>query len=394
MLPLNGIRVIDLSAVVLGPYASQNLAEYGADVIKVEPPEGDSTRRTGPSTEAGMGAIFLGVNRGKRSVVLDLKRPEAREALLKLVDTADVLMHSIRPQKLQAIGLDPQTLMARNPRLVYVGLHGYGEEGPYGGLPAYDDIIQGQSGCAALMERQTGHPMYFPTIAVDKTAGLVATHAILAALVGRERSGKGSYVEVPMFEAMAAFNLVEHMYGHHFDPPLASTGYPRLFASHRKPYRTTDGFLCVMPYTDAQWQRFFKEGGRPEAAADPRFANIAERTRNIEALYSLAAEVIATRSTDDWLRTCGQLEIPASRMNRLEDLERDEHMLATGFFRTIEDPAMGKLKFPGAAVRIDRRPLPVGMAPRLGEHTTEVLRELGIESLDAGPATGTQGAPL
>jgi len=387
MLPLQGIRVVDLSAVVLGPYASQNLADYGADVIKVEPPEGDSTRRTGPSTEAGMGAIFLGVNRGKRSVVLDLKTPRARAALLKLVDTADVLMHSIRPQKLAAIGLDPAALMARNPRLVYVGLHGYGEDGPYGGRPAYDDIIQGQSGCAALMERQTGQPMYFPTIAVDKTAGLVATHAILAALLGRERTGKGSYVEVPMFEAMAAFNLVEHLYGHHFEPPLAPTGYPRLFAAHRRPYRTSDGFICLMPYTDAQWQRFFHEGGRAGAAADPRFATIADRTRHIEALYALAAEVIATRGTEDWLATCERLEIPASRMNRLDDLEADAHLRATGFFRTVDDPAMGPVRFPGPPVRIDREPLPVRMAPRLGEHTAEVLRELGIE-----PDTASQGA--
>jgi len=385
MLPLAGIRVVDLSAVVLGPYASQTLAEYGADVIKVEPPEGDSTRHTGPSTEDGMGAIFLGVNRGKRSVVLDLKQAPAREVLLKLVDTADVLMHSIRPQKLKAIGLEPHVLLARHPRLVYVGLHGFGEDGPYGGMPAYDDIIQGQSGCAALMERQTGQAMYYPTIAVDKTVGLVATHAILAALVGRERSGQGSYVEVPMFESMAAFNLVEHMYGHHFEPPLAPTGYPRLFASHRKPYRTTDGHLCVMPYTDAQWQRFFHEGERPDAAADPRFATIADRTRNIEVLYALAAQVLATRSTAEWLATCARLEIPAARMNRLDDLERDEHLLATGFFRTIADPKMGTLKFPGAPVRIDRQPLPVGMAPRLGEHTAQVLRELGIEGPDAAP---------
>src|SRR5205085_8384310 len=188
-LPLQGVRVLDLSSVVLGPYASQTLAEYGADVIKIEPPEGDSTRRTGPSTEPGMGAIFLGVNRGKRSVVLDLKRPDARAALLQLVDGADVLMHSIRPQKLAAIGLDPETLLASHPRLVYVGLHGFAEDGPYGGMPAYDDIIQGLSGCAALMEKQGGTPAYLPTIAADKTSGLAATHAILAALFRRERTG-------------------------------------------------------------------------------------------------------------------------------------------------------------------------------------------------------------
>ena len=392
-LPLDGVRVLDLSAVVLGPYASQTLAEYGADVIKIEPPEGDSTRRTGPSTEPGMGAIFLGVNRGKRSVVLDLKKADARAALLRLVDTADVLMPSIRPQKLAAIGLDPETLLARNPRLVYVGLHGFGEDGPYGGMPAYDDIIQGLSGCAALMERQSGAPLYFPTIAADKTSGLVATHAILAALFRRERTGKGGYVEVPMLEAMVSFNLVEHFYGHHFVPALADTGYPRLFAKHRRPYRTSDGYLCAMPYTDAHWQRFFIEGGLPEAAADPRFANISVRTKNIDALYTLASQVIETRSTDAWLDVFARLEVPASRMNRLEDLVDDEHLKATGFFRTIDDPKMGRLRFPGAPVRIDRRPLPVGMAPRRGEHTHQVLTEAGIAPLGTG-SPELQGAPI
>ena len=392
-LPLNGVRVLDLSAVVLGPYASQNLAEYGADVIKIEPPGGDSTRRTGPSTEPGMGAIFLGVNRGKRSVVLDLKRADARAALLKLVDTADVLMHSIRPQKLAAIGLDPDTLLARNPRLVYVGLHGFAEDGPYGGMPAYDDIIQGLSGCAALMERQSGAPQYFPTIAADKTSGLVATHAILAALFRRERTGRGGYVEVPMFESMASFNLVEHMYGHHFAPPLADTGYPRLFAKHRRPYRTANGYLCAMPYTDTHWKRFFTEGGMPDAAADPRFTDITARTTHIDALYTLAAQVIETRSTEDWLEVFAHLEIPASRMNRLQDLPADEHLKATGFFKQFADPKMGTLVFPGAPVRIDRRQLPVRMAPRLGEHTHQVLTEAGITP----PTTDTpplQGAPI
>ncbi len=378
MLPLNGIRVLDLSTVVLGPYASQILAEYGADVIKIEAPEGDSTRRTGPSTEEGMGAIFLGVNRGKRSIVLDLKTSQGQEALLKLVDTADVLMHSIRPQKLAQIGLDPETLRARNPRLVYVGLHGFAQDGPYGGMPAYDDIIQGMSGCAALMERQTGTPQYYPTIAADKTSGLVATHAILAALFMRERTGQGSYVEVPMLESMVAFNLVEHFYGQHFEPPLAGPGYPRLLNPWRRPYRTTDGYLCAMPYTDAHWRRFFIEAGASELALDARFTDISARTRNIEKLYELAAQFIAERSTKTWLEIFSRLEIPASKMNRLEDLQQDEHLRATGFFETLQDPAMGTLRFPGVPVKFDHVRPPVRMAPRLGEHTAELLAEIGM----------------
>lgn len=378
MLPLQGIRVIDLSAVVLGPYASQNLADYGADVIKVEPPEGDSTRHTGPSTEAGMGAIFLGVNRGKRSIVLDLKRADDRAALMKLLETADVLMHSIRPQKLAAIGLDPQEVMQRHPRLVYVGLHGFGEDGPYGGKPAYDDIIQGLSGSAALVQMQTGEPLYWPSAAADKTCALVATHAILAALFARERSGQGSYVEVPMFEAMTAFNLVEHFYGHHFAPPQGDCGYPRVLNRHRRPYRTRDGHVCLMPYTDAHWRRFFQEAGRDDAAADPRFASMAQRTRHIDALYELAAQIIATRGTDDWIAACERLEIPAARMNRLQDLEDDPHLRATGFFRELHDERMGAVRFPGPPVRFDGAGLPARMAPRLGEHTAEVLREAGF----------------
>ncbi len=376
MLPLEGVRVLDLSTVVLGPYASQILAEYGADVIKIEAPEGDSTRRTGPSTEDGMGAIFLGVNRGKRSIVLDLKTAAGRDALHALVDTADVLMHSIRPQKLAAIGLDPATLRARCPRLVYVGLHGFAEAGPYGGMPAYDDIIQGMSGCAALMERQTGRALYYPTIAADKTTGLVAAHAILAALFKRERSGQGSTVEVPMFETMVAFNLVEHLYGQHFEPALAPPGYPRLLNPYRRPYATLDGYLCAMPYTDAHWQRFFIEAGEPALADDPRFVSIAERTRHIEALYQIADRILATRSTADWLAVFDRLEIPASRMNRLEDLPDDAHLKATGFFETIDDPQMGRLRFTGVPVRIDGQKLPTRMAPRLGQHTAEVLAEI------------------
>ena len=380
MLPLAGIRILDLSTVVLGPYASQILAEYGAEVIKIETPDGDSTRRTGPSTEDGMGAIFLGVNRGKKSVVLDLKQAAGRDALHRLVAGADVLMHSIRPQKLAAIGLDPQTLRQQNPRLVYVGLHGFAEDGPYGGLPAYDDIIQGLSGCAALMERQSGRAQYFPTIAADKTTGLVAAHAILAALLKRERCGHGSVVEVPMFESMVAFNLVEHQYGRQFEPALSDPGYPRLLNPYRKPFRTLDGYLCAMPYTDTHWKRFFVEAGEPELADDPRFANIALRTRHIEALYQIADRILATRTTAQWLEVCARLEIPASKMNRLEDLPHDEHLVTTGFFETIEDPSMGTLKFPGVAVQIDGERLPVGMPPRLGEHTAEVLASIGVQS--------------
>ena len=375
-LPLAGIRVLDLTAVIFGPYASQILADYGADVIKIEPPDGDLMRKTGPSTETGMGAIFMGVNRNKRSIVLDLKKPEARDSLLALADTADVIMHSIRPQKLAAIGLESDKLRARNPRLIFASLLGFGDGGPYSGLPAYDDIIQGRSGAAGLMERQTGTPQYFPSIYADKTSGLVAAHAILAALFARERSGQGCHVEVPMFETMVAFNLVEHMYGTHFEPPLATPGYPRVLNSWRRPYRTTDGYVCALPYTDAHWKGFFNEAGQADMASDPRFVNLSQRTANVQELYRITDEILGTRSTDEWLAAFQRLDIPASRIYRLEDLRGDEHLTALGFFEVIDDPKMGKLVFPGIPVRFDGERAPVRVPPRLGEHTGEVLGEI------------------
>ena len=380
-LPLAGVRILDLSAVIFGPLATQTLADYGADVIKIEPPEGDSTRFTGPDKERGMSTVFLGANRNKRGVVLDLKLAEDRAALLKLVDGADVFVHSMRPQKLVKLGIDPETLLKRNPRLVYAGLHGFAEGGPYAGRPAYDDIVQGISGNAALMQRLTGAPAYYPTIAADKTCAQVAAHAILAALFKRERTGKGGFVEVPMFESMVAFNLVEHLYGAHFDPPLAPAGYPRVMAAWRKPYQTSDGFVCAMPYTNAHWQRFFTETGHPQHAADPRFANISERTKHIEPLYQLTGDILRTRSTADWLALFEQLEIPAARVNQLEDLINDPQLTSGGFFETLRDDKMGPVRFTGVPVKFDGVRPPISMPPRLGEHTGEVLREAGVSTL-------------
>lgn len=260
---LGGVRILDLTSVVFGPYASQILADYGADVIKVEAPAGDSTRHTGPAQEPGLAVIFLGLNRNKRSIVLDLKQAAARQALLTMADQADVLMHSMRPAKMAALGLDPDTLCGRNPRLVYAGLYGFGAGGAYDGRPAYDDIIQGLSGLADLVDRQTGAPRYLPTVAADKTCGLIAAHAILAALFQRERTGAGQQLEVPMFESMASYALVEHYYGRHLADEPGEAGYPRVLTPWRRPCKTADGHVCLMPYTDAHWRDFFIAAERP-----------------------------------------------------------------------------------------------------------------------------------
>ncbi|MDO5624644.1 MAG: CoA transferase [Pseudomonadota bacterium] len=377
--PLAGLRVLDLSSVIFGPLASQILADYGAEVIKIEPPGGDSTRYTGPTIEPGMAAMFLGANRSKKSVVLDLKQPAAQEALQALLPNADVLMHSMRPQKLATLGLDPSTLRARHSRLVYASLLGF-LPGPYAGRPAYDDVIQGMSGLADLMARQTGEARYLPTIAADKACAHMAAHAILAALIQRERTGQGAFVEIPMFESMVGFNLVEHFYGQHFDPPLSAPGYPRVLASWRRPYRTADGYVAMMPYTDLHWHRFFLEVDAPQLAADPRFANIARRTQHIAELLELASGFVVRHPTAHWLVTCERLEIPAAPVARLDDLPQDPHLAVTGFFETVDDPAIGPVRFPGVPVRFDGQRAPVAMPPRLGQHTRELLAQAGLSS--------------
>ncbi len=379
MKPLQGVRVLDLSSVIFGPLASQILADYGAEVIKIEPPEGDSTRYTGPSKEAGMAAIFLGSNRSKKSVVLDLKRVDAQVALHALITTADVLMHSMRPQKLANLGLASDVLRQRFPRLVYASLLGF-LPGPYAGKPAYDDVIQGMSGLADLMERQGGEARYLPTIAADKTCAHVAAHAILAALWQRERTGEGAFVEIPMFESMVGFNLVEHYYGQHFEPPLSGPGYPRVLAPWRRPYSTADGTLAMMPYTNLHWQRFFAEVGAPDLARDVRFVDLASRTRHIAELLELASSFTERHTTAHWVAVCERLEIPAAPVIKLQDLPLDPHLVATKFFETLSDPAMGNVRFPGVPVRFDGQRPAVTMPPRLGQHTQELLTQVGLSA--------------
>jgi len=375
---MDGVRILDMTSVMLGPYATQMLGDYGADVIKVEAPSGDTTRRTGPTPEPGMAATFVGANRNKRSIALDLKTEDGREALLRLAEGADVLVTSVRPHKMAALGLSPETLRARNPRLVVVATFGFGEDGPYAGRPAYDDIIQSLCGLSALGERQGGAPAHLPTVLADKTCALFATQAILMALLARTRTGEGAYVELPMFEAMVNFTLVEHLYGAHFSPPLGGPGYERVLSPWRRPYPTQDGHVCLLPYTDEHWHRFFAEIGCPELADDARFAGIAARTRHIDALYEILGRHVRSRSTAAWLEACERLDIPAAPLNRLEDLESDPHLRETGFFRRVPDPFMGELTMPAPPIRFDGATGSLRRPPRLGEHTTEILRDAGL----------------
>lgn len=391
--PLDGLRVLDLTSVVLGPLATQTLGDMGADIVKIEGPAGDTTRYTGPKRSQDMSALFMGLNRNKRSIVLDLKQDAAKDVLWRLIEEADVFLHSIRPQAIARLGFGHEDVLARNGRIVYAGVHGFRMDGPYSGRPAYDDVIQGLSGSADLMARLVGEPRYMPTIMADKTCGLVTVNAILAALYEREQSGQGQFVEIPMLETMVAFNMADHIFGHAFDPPEGPMGYSRVLTPSRRPYKTTDGYICLLAYTDPQWERFWAEVGVPELKDDPRFDSLASRADNIEAVYSLAGDYVATRTTAEWLEILPRLEIPCGEIVELEALPDDPHLQAVGFFREEDHPTEGKVTIPDIAVQFGRTPGSIDrLQPKLGEHSEEILREAGygaadIEQLRASGAT-------
>lgn len=377
--PLAGITILDLSTVVLGPLASQILGDLGAEIIKIEPPEGDIMRYAGPARHREMGHVFLNLNRNKRSLVLDLKQPEAAQVLCALVEKSDVFMHNMRPQAMARLGFDYKRLRLVNPRLVYCAAMGYGQDGPLADRPAFDDIIQGASGFAALALATTGEARFVPTLVGDKTVGLTMVYAILAALLQRAQTGEGQLVEVPMLETMTAFVMAEHMGGLTFDPPLGPPGYSRMLAPDRRPHRTADGHICILPYTDRHWRDFFRAAGRPDLADDPRLADAATRARHFAELYALVAECVRARPTAHWLAALRAADIPCGPVNPLAELPDDEQLAAVDMFQRVEHPSEGPLrtvrppvKF-GAADCALRRP-----APRLGEHSREILAELGL----------------
>lgn len=377
--PLAGVTVLDLTSVLMGPYATQILGDMGADVIKVEMPGGDILRHNRPARNPDMPGQFLNLNRNKRSIVLDLKQPAPLEAFLRLVERADVVIHNLRPRAVASLGITAEALHARNPQLIYCAARGFGEAGPYGDRAAYDDLIQAGSGLCTLLERVSGTPAYVPTAMCDKIAGQAIVYAVTAALFARERSGKGESIEVPMFEVNVAFNLAEHLAGYAFEPAMAPFGYGRLLSRFRKPYRTADGHIALLPYTDRNWVRFFAFIGRPGLATDPRFVNVGARIQNIDTLYGLVEEAAATRTTAEWLAFCEEASIPAMPVQPPEALWTDPHLAAIGFFETAEHPSEGAYKsvrFPiGFA---EHRPQMRRHAPRLAEHTREVLREAGL----------------
>lgn len=377
--PLAGIRVLDLTSVLMGPCCTQILADLGADVVKLESPEGDTTRYVGVAREHGRTGTFLLVNRGKRGIVVDLRRKEGKELCLKLMRNADVLIHSIRPQAIEKLGLHYGAAKAANPQIIYCNLLGFGRGGRYSGKAAYDDTIEAASGLAMLQAEQIGTPQYVTTVVADKVGALTAAYAVMAAIVHRCKTGEGQEVEVGMFESMTAFLLAEHLTGAVFDPPLSRPVYPRLVAASRRPFKTADGYISVMVYNDKQWNAFARIANRPDLADDERFATTAARSKHVAEYYEFIEAIIAAQSTGYWLEAFDQAGIPAIRLNRTDDLFDDPHLNDVGFFKFVDTARDGRLKLYGSPVKFSRTQAEFkAVAPDLGEHTREVLSEAGL----------------
>lgn len=375
--PLRGVRVVDLTTMVMGPYCTQIMADMGADVIKVEPPEGDATRYISAGPAPDMSGVFVNVNRGKRGIVLDLRTGEGKAAMAALIATADVFIHSMRAKAIAKLGFDYDAVAALNPGIVYTNCYGYGRRGPDGDRPAYDDTIQAECGLPAVQQQLTGRADYVGTIMADKIAGLTALYATMMALFHRERTGQGQEVEVAMFETMASFMLVEHANGAMFDPPLGPAVYPRTVAPNRRPYDTSDGQIAALIYNDKHWNAFI-DAVQPPWASE-QYATLAQRAQRIDTVYGLVAETMKERTTAQWLKLLHELEIPAAPLNTPGDLFDDPHLNAVGLFETVETPN-GPVRFPGVPTWLSGTPGRVaGPAPELGAHTAAVLAELGLE---------------
>ena len=395
--PLTGVRVLDLTTVVMGPFATQILADFGADVVKVEPPDGDVIRRAWPFRHPGMGAIFLNVNRNKRSLVLDLKKDAAREACLALAKKADVLVYNIRPQAMARLKLGYEDLKAVNPRIIYVGCFGYSQRGPYAAKAAYDDMIQGASGLPWLLQKQGApEPRYAPMIVADRSVGQQVAGAVSAALYYREKSGKGQRVDVPMWEHLLQIVLSDHLGGYTFDPQQGEPGYARILTPDRRPYETKDGYVCALIYNDKQWKAFVDIIGKPEILARPEFATQEARSKNYRTAYAMIADEMKLRTTAFWLEALERGDIPVQRMNSLDDIVADPHLKAIGYLETIEHPSEGRIRTLAVPSEwSESKPEYRRHAPRLGEHTREVLGEAGFsdQQIDALVAAGAAKEP-
>ncbi len=386
---LAGYRILDLTSVVLGPFATQLLGDMGADVIKIENPGGDIMRHAGPMRNSGMGPIYLTINRNKRAMTLDLAKDEAKDILRQLIGTADVFFHNVRAAGMKRLGFDYESVRALKHDIIYAHAVGFASGGHYEGRQAYDDLVQAASGLTTMLPRQDGSkaPRYIPGLVADKTTGLFAANAILAGLLHRERTGEGQFIEIPMLECMVSFNMVENLFGHAFVPPEGDTAYSRSVSPNRKPYATRDGYIALMPYSDENWRRFFALGGRAELADDPRFSTYAARTRNIDEIYRLTEEIAAGRTTDEWMEVLREAHVPCMRVHTLESVLKDPQIADTGFAEVREHPTEGTylalhspIHFSAGQPGIHREP------PRQGADAAEILGELGLDKTQIAKA--------
>lgn len=378
--PLDGIRILELTSVVLGPWACQILGDMGADIIKIEPPVGDTNRNLGAfRNNKDMSALYLTCNRNKRDLVLDLKQDAGREALLKLAKDADVLIHNFRPQAMARLGLDYDNIKLVNPNIIYCATYGYSAAGPYGAKGALDDSIQAASGIAMLQAMVQGEPRYLPTIVCDKTTALTVVYSVTSALFHRERTGIGQAIEVPMFETMVSYVMAEHLWGFAFEPPIGHAGYTRIMSEQRRPYKTLDGYIAVLPYWDNHWRTFCEVTGRLDLLEDERFKDMSTRLENIDVTYSETAKTLATKTTAEWLEILDKTNIPTMVVNTLDGLiEEDPHLKATNFFELHDHPTEGTLRMTKFPVNFSESPADIRrMPPRLGEHSVEILKEVG-----------------
>ena len=381
--PLKGIKIIDASSILMVPYCTRLLADMGADVIKIETIEGDNTRFIGPSNNEGMAAVYLSINRNKKSISIDLKSQEGQSIIKKLIKTSDVFVSNIRKAALKRIGLTHSNFVKINPKIITANAVGFSSKGPYAGLPAFDDTIQAISGMAAFQEAYSSQPSYTAGATADKVTGLMLGMAIIGALFKSAKSGKGSEIEVPMMETMVDFTLVEHLYGYNFIPPKAPPIYPRQSSPNRRPYKTLDGYIAVLPYNDNQWLRFFKMIGKEDILNDKKFSSLKFRNENIDLLYSLLSKELEKKTTVYWVENLKKNDIPAMNVNTPESLFEDEHLKNTQFFKVNNHPTEGKLLYTSFPVDFNEDHNSETIhAPNLGEHTEEILNELGYTKAD------------
>jgi len=375
--PLAGIRVIDLTSIVMGPYCTQILCDLGAEVIKVEGPGGDPTRHLGATNRPLQSGMFININRGKKSVVLDLKNKTDYQKCLDLIATADVLVHSMRPAAIARLGLDYDTVKKHNAEIVYANLYGFGRDGPYGDRPAYDDTIQAMCGMSILQSELVGEPQYVATVIGDKVVGMAGVYAIMAGVIHKLRTGAGQEIEIPMFETMASFMLAEHATGSVYEPPLSTPVYERVVLKDRKPFMTKSGHLSVIIHNDKQWRNFTLAIGRDDLARDTRFQTQFERSRNIKAFYEIVSAIFSEKDSEAWISLLEAAEIPVAKLNSMEDLYSDPHLEDVGFFKKVEDDRDGTLRLSKFPVSFSESPAIFNsMAPDLGQHTKEILNDL------------------